>query len=206
MINLPKNIPRYTWSTKPSASNFQNLRIFISDIGSGSLFYSNGTRWVPVGGQCILLQTNNAVNVTGTTTETETHNLLIPAGLMSSNGILEIMCINSMTNNANNKTLRIKLSSTSGTSGTNFLNSTVASIALMQYVVLIRNANSTNAQTGFTSSVASNSGGVGVSTSAKATATINTSSDSYLNFTVTLANAADSASFSGISVIYSEGW
>jgi hypothetical protein len=40
------SIPSYTWSTKPAASSFLGQALF-SDIGiNGSVWYSNGTKWV----------------------------------------------------------------------------------------------------------------------------------------------------------------
>jgi hypothetical protein len=71
----------YTWATKPLASAYTG-RAFISDVGGGSIWISNGTRWKPEGGRITLLSINANVAATfaaeaifsGTS-------LLLPAGL-----------------------------------------------------------------------------------------------------------------------------
>lgn len=53
ILNIPlsNEIPNFTWSTKPSPSNYPRKLIHISDIGiNGSLWYSDGiSKWIPTG-------------------------------------------------------------------------------------------------------------------------------------------------------------
>ena len=45
--------PTYTWATKPLASAYIG-RAFISDVGGGSIWISNGARWYPENGRVVL--------------------------------------------------------------------------------------------------------------------------------------------------------
>lgn len=71
----------YTWATKPLASAYTG-RAFISDIGGGSIWISNGTRWRPEGGRVTLLSlTANVAATFGAEAIFTGTSLLIPAGL-----------------------------------------------------------------------------------------------------------------------------
>jgi hypothetical protein len=71
----------YTWATKPLASAYIG-RAFISDVGGGSIWISNGTRWRPEGGRVTLLSLNASVTATfGAEAIFSGTSLLLHAGL-----------------------------------------------------------------------------------------------------------------------------
>lgn len=58
----PGGISSSTYAALPAAGASSGVMYFVSDIGpSGSLFRSNGTEWVPVNGECVLLRGNYPV-------------------------------------------------------------------------------------------------------------------------------------------------
>lgn len=93
----------YTWATKPAASAVPvGTQIRASDVGvgsGGSIWYSDGSDWRPLGGSVILKQlagniASPAVSFTGSTTEQQLvmpgGNVRIPAGMLLAGGILNI--------------------------------------------------------------------------------------------------------------------
>jgi len=80
--------PTYTWATKPLASAYTG-RAFISDIGGGSVWISNGTRWYPENGRVVLYNLPAAVSGTYLTVGI-TAQYLLPGGVWQDGDILEI--------------------------------------------------------------------------------------------------------------------
>lgn len=127
--------------------------------------------------------------VTGTTNETTSATVTIPAGTMRANSALRITLITSQTNNANAKTLRVKL-------GASTLYSTsVASSASFQGMVVIRNRNSLSSQACFTGQT-----GAGISGSAITTGAVDFSADVSLTITLQLGTGTDSFTLEGYLV------
>jgi len=82
--------PTYTWATKPLASAYTG-RAFISDIGGGSIWYSNGTYWKPINGFVTLAYQNSGFSlVTNTGADTTVFTYNAPAGLLGLNGTYQI--------------------------------------------------------------------------------------------------------------------
>ena len=52
----------YTWATKPTASSYIGT-VFISDIGGGTYWVSNGTRWKPLNGVCNYWSNNGTYTI-----------------------------------------------------------------------------------------------------------------------------------------------
>lgn len=199
LINLPKNILSATWSTRPSASGMTGYTILITDIGmNGTLFISNGTRWAPLGGTCLLYQSTLNSAVTGTLSETTLATVTIPGGVMSGNGQLEIKTLWSFTNSANVKSNRIRINNITGAT---YTASGPTASDTGQYYSIIRNNGLTSQQRGVNAGVTS----FGNTTAGLVTSTIDTTADFSLYFTGQLANVADSTSIQHISIIYSEG-
>lgn len=203
-INLPSKYFTTTWNEKPPASSMQDEIIFVSDIGpSGSFFCSNGTRWQPVGGQCLLAISTTSMNATGFTGESLWFSLKIPAGLMSANGQLELVVLSSYTSSANTKRTRVKFDNTElTTSGTNFYNPSFTTTANAQGFVFIRNDNSTTAQYGHSSGIPS---GTGASAIAGTSGTINTAIDSYVKFIAELTVSTEFVQLESYYLNYIEG-
>ena len=122
------------------------------------------------------------VSHTGDTDETTLATITIPAGVMGANGLLRVTTLWTTTNNANNKTQRIKLGSSE------FLAYVATTEASHQHLTVIRNRGAQNSQVGAAKAAAN---AFDLSTSAVATASIDTSAQASLSITGQLANAAD---------------
>lgn len=198
-INLPKNILSSTWAAKPSASTLSGYTILITDIGTnGALFVSNGTRWSPLGGQCLVAQSPTTTSVTGTVTETTLGSFVIPGGLMSANGQLEIKTLWAFTNSANAKTNRIRMNTLSGSQ---FISSGPATSDSGQYLTIIRNAAATNSQRGASSGISS----FGATTAGFAVSSIDTTVDFNIVVSGQLSNTGETITLHHVSMIYLEG-
>lgn len=87
----------------------------------------------------------SAVAVSGAadTNENILATITIPAGAMGLNGILRVEALWTVTNSANNKTLRIRYS---GASGTQYIGNVVTTVATARALVSIANRGVTNSQ------------------------------------------------------------
>jgi len=198
-IDLPRKNFTTTWSTRPSASSMNGKIIRVSDLGNGSaLFISNGTRWQPLGGTCLLVQNNTASTVTGTAVETTLATITIPAGLMSSNGIIEVSSLWSCTNAATSRNIRGRF----GAGAVSFLSSTITTSNTIQSRFYLRNQNSLSSQSvqpvGFVASY-------GTSTSSYSTFGQDTSIDFNITLSGTLTDTSQFITLEAYTVFYSEG-
>jgi len=132
-------ISEYTWANKPSVAPLGQI-ICVTDVGeNGSLWRGNGTKWVRLS-QILFYDLTAALALTNTTLETSLVTIIIPAGLIGSNGKVKLYSLFSATNNANNKTVRIKLGGSTGY----FLQS--SGYAQLSSLVIFRNFNSESVQ------------------------------------------------------------
>lgn len=206
IINLPDNtfeVTKYTWATKPSYAKTGDL-IMITDIGPvDEVFKWTGSRWAPINGQCLLASTNTSVSVTGTVDQTELGTVTLPGGLVSANGILEVSSFWTMTNSANNKTIKIKIGQTTdpATGGSSILNRIETTIAIHQHLCILRCANSTSSQKAIASGL---SAGLGVTTLSNFTDTYDLSTDKRIFLTGQLANTGETITLRGWRLIYKE--
>ena len=206
IINLPDNtfeVTKYTWATRPSYAKTGDL-IMITDIGPvDEVFKWTGSRWAPINGQCLLASTNTSVSVTGTVDQTELGTVTIPGGLMSTNGILEISSFWTMTNSANNKTIKIKHGQTTDpvTGGSSFVNRTETTIAIHQHLCILRCSNSLNVQKAISPTIST---GLGSTTASNYTNTYDLSTDKKIFFTGQLANTGETITLRGWRLLYKE--
>ena len=179
----------YTWATKPSTAPSGQI-ICITDVGeNGSLWRGNGTKWVRMH-SIRYYDLTAAVSVTGTTSETALATISIPAGLIGANGKILIYPLFSATNNANNKTIRVKLGGSSGY----FLQN--SGYAQLSNIVIFRNFNSESVQ-----KIASGTAtGLGQITGSFTSLLIDTSAATTLDVTGQLANAGDTLTLDGLFV------
>ena len=124
-----------TWATLPVANSVPTgTRYYVTDIGiNGSDWFSDGTKWRLANGRVVLAMSNTAIAVTGVTGVTPAITITIPAGVMGSNGTLEITSLWSCTNNTNSKSCNI------GFGGTNYMASALTSALSNQMLTIIRN-------------------------------------------------------------------
>lgn len=126
-----------------------------------------------------------AASLTGTTAETALATIPIPAGMLGTSGALRIYCDWTVTNSANDKTLRIRLGGLAGTALTNTAFTTVPNAF---HRMLIANRGVANAQIATTDR---SRGTDQVSTYELFTAAINTAVAQDLVITGQLESAAE---------------
>lgn len=173
-------ITEYTWANKPSVAPLGQI-ICITDIGeNGSLWRGDGTNWIrmhPVN----LYNLAAPIVLKETTSETTLLTINIPDGLIGISGKVKIYPLYSMTNNANNKSLRVKLG------GSTAFSTVVSNSSQSSALVIIRNIGSESVQKSSTS-VVSGLGNIGI---ALTTLAIDTSVATTITVTGQLANSAD---------------
>jgi len=132
-----------------------------------------------------------AVPLTGTTSETVLATVSIPAGALGLHGTVRVTAYFSMTNNANNKTPRIRFGAAgAGTSGASIQGPTLPSVAGYRMQGEIHNRGAVASQV--YSPAGLGNGGWSSSTGANpSTATIDTSAATEVAITGVLTNSAD---------------
>lgn len=183
----------YTWATKPDASSVRaNHVIFVTDIGNGSYFISDGTYWEKVHPVKLYTTGSTTTAVTNTTAETQVASFTLPGGVMGLNGVLRLCPMFSQTNSANTKTLRIKLGAatviTQAFGG--------AGSASAYGILTVRNLNSQSSQ----KSTQGGSLGVGTTSSAIGTSTADTSADITVSLTVQMGALAETVTLEHLFV------
>ena len=182
-------ISEYTWANKPSVAPLGQI-ICVTDVGeNGSLWRGNGTIWKRLH-QIRLSDLTSSVSLTGTTSETTLATITVPAGVIGAKGKVKIYPLFSATNNANNKTLRVKLGGSTGY----FLQS--SGYAQLSNLVIFRNFNSESVQR-----VSSGmSSGLGSTTGAFTSLAIDTSAATTIEVTGQLANSGDTLTLESLFV------
>ena len=184
-------ISEYTWANKPSVAPLGQI-ICVTDIGeNGSLWRGNGTKWVRMH-SVRYYDLTAAVSLTGTTTETTLATITVKGGLMGANGKLKIWPLFATPNNANSKVLYVKVGGIAFTA----IGYTTGATST-QTLCVVRNTNSESSQVAFSSG---NSAGVGNSSVAVTTASINTAADFTLAISAQLGNDADTVTLHGLFV------
>ena len=170
----------YTWENKPATAP-QGQIICITDIGeNGSLWRGNGTKWVKL--HAVKYYNNTTpVSLTGTTAETTMLTIPVKGGLIGANGVLAIQPLWNATNNANSKTLRIKLGAT-----TCYSYGTVNLLSQDAYIN-VRNISSESSQ----KTASGMAGGTGGTVNNYNSTSTDTSVDFNIVVTGQLANSAD---------------
>lgn len=107
----------YTWATKPLASVLRG-QIFISDIGvGGSYWYSDGSKWRPVGGRVTLKNTITNIQNTGAAKVVMDYATL-PAGLVSDGDLLEVSWNHEKVGVSDTCATDLAIGTVAGTAGT----------------------------------------------------------------------------------------
>jgi len=146
--------------------------------------------WNTRGFQMLDLSTA-AVTLTGTTAETVLAAVKVPAKSLGRNGAIRATALYNLTNNANNKTLRMRLGGLSGSSMGSFVSASGASARL---VFTFQNQNSPASQ------VAIDGAGFGQTNVALLTGAVDTNLEQDLVLTGQLANGADSIVLSAFEI------
>lgn len=193
----------FTWATLPAANAWPaGDAVYVSDVGGGSRWYTNGVIWLPEGGKVLLGQGSPTQTVTGNTTDhsgasgTTRTIVPVPANMPGANGVIEIETMWTYTNNANAKNLRVRFG---GTGGVLFLNTAPTTSYGVQNTCFIRNNNAVDSQKGFTAAASSHFGST-TATPWPTTASIDTSAAQDIIIAGQLANSADSLTLESYAV------
>lgn len=144
----------------------------------------------------ILAQSWAAVSGAADTNENTLATITVPANAMGANGRLRIQTQWTFTNNANNKTVRIRFS---GAAGTQYLVNTSASVAgILQATTTIANRGATNSQIGASTLVAATT--FGVNGTASTTSAVDTTAATTLVITAQKATGTDTMTLDGYTV------
>lgn len=195
MIAETNNVQRQLFANLPSASANTGARIFVADAGMyGHWFVSDGTSWHPVGPLVLYTKGTAETALTGTTDETVIRPIPVPAGIMRLSGSIYYSITWSMTNGADDKTLRVRLG---GLLGTAFTARVVTTSAGGQLEGYIHNRGAANSQVGQPAGIS----GVSESTGAVITGSVDTSAATTLDITGQLENAANSITVQRVMVL-----
>lgn len=145
-----------------------------------------------LGGCYVLDQSAVGWSVTGTTSETVLKTVTIPANAIGANGFVTEESVWTVTNDANNKTPKVRYgASGSGTGGTALWTAAFTTTQTLHDLRKFANRNATNSQVAFTGNANAGNGGWGAATVAAVTTSVDTTAASEINFTGTLANTGD---------------
>lgn len=105
----------YTWATLPAASTLSGVMVFVSDIGGGTYWRSNGTNWKPINGRYTHYKPT-ARQTSAAAAETLLDRVLFPAGLLQTGFVISNRVTTSKSSTTETATLRFKFG-TLGTTG-----------------------------------------------------------------------------------------
>lgn len=185
------SFPTAAFASLPSAGSNSGKIYRVTDAGN-ALFVSDGTSWKPVGGVALLAASGASASTPASSTANETlATVTVPAGVMGANGQLEIFTLWTVTTSANNKTVRVNFG------GTDFLAGVWTTQVSSQFYTNIANRNAANSQKGMNAATSTVFGGT---TSAHATASVDTTAAVSLTLKAQCANAADTITLEKYSV------
>lgn len=198
--SLVRSLPVFTWANRPASANNTGRLIRISDYGN-QLFISDGTYWLPDNGHAIIEKGTTAISNTNSTSEFLFKSVKVPAGMPTPKTSLIVEQVWTLPATANSKIIRTRFS-TSGSVGTGSLlvsaATNVATNLLMRDSRKIHNRNSlssqvVNCQTGWF--------GDGWNGSGLPTMAIDTSGDTYINYTGQMAALAETLTLESYAVM-----
>ena len=173
-----------------SATNIKTIN-GNSVLGSGDLVVS-----ATANPSVIALNATDGTAITGTTTETISRSLLIPANTYTSNGMLEVLARMTKTGALGTSNMRIYKNTSNTLTGATLIASTGSNTAAIVFNQAIRNFRiNSNTLSGFSAN-SSQTFDYASSSSALSSTTFTTNVDNYILFSIQLANTADSANVS----------
>lgn len=183
-------LPSFTWAAAQAVvAQYAGkaARITNVGVGAGSIWLSDGTNWHPIGP--IMLARGGPLTLTGTTAETAMVNLTVLGGLMLAERRLALDLAGSWPGSTNAKTMRARHAAVSGITGTAYVSVTTSTATHLtgRATAIIKNDAAAD-QAGLPAAF---SGGVGLSTGAMLSDTLNTAADTFINITGQLGSAAE---------------
>ena len=131
----------------------------------------------------ILCKSGTAVSAPADTNEDTLATCTVPANTLGASGSLRVWTLFTTTNSANNKNIRVRYS---GAAGTQFMVVTVTTATTLHNVTEITNRDATNSQVGY-----ANGQPFSTSTTAVATASVDTTADTSVVITCQKASAGE---------------
>ena len=150
----------------------------IADLGGG------------INPSVIVLNASNGTAVTGTTADTLSQSILIPANTFTSNGMLEVLGRILKTGTAGGQSFRIYKNTSASLTGATLIATITSGVASLMHQGIRTYRINSNVMSGINTSSALSSD---YGTSTQFTTTFDTSVDNYILFSIQLANAADSS-------------
>lgn len=98
----------YTWATLPAASTMSGVMVFVSDVGGGTYWRSNGTRWRPLNNMACLGALGARVSQAGSA-EYLYYNVKVPAGAWKDNDRLRFRFTMTKSSTAETATMRVRV-------------------------------------------------------------------------------------------------
>ena len=185
-------IGAYAWASRPAASASTGMTIIVTDIGAdgvGSLWRSDGALWRRLH-PIRFYDLGAPVTVTNTTVETTVASVTIPGNALGPSGKIKIWPLITMTNSANNKTIKFTLGGQTLYSAVGF-----ASMVQMAQLIVIRNKKASTQV-----SVNGQASGIGNTTGSIGTGTVDTTTDQTLAMTVKMAALGETITIDGFFV------
>ena len=177
-------------NTLVSATNIKTIN-GNSILGSGDLVVS-----ATANPSVIALSATDGTAITGTTTETISRSLLIPANTFTTDGMLEVLARMTKTGALGTSNMRIYKNTSNTLTGATLIASTGSNTAAIVFNQAIRNFRiNSNTLSGFSAN-SSQTFDYASSSSALSSTTFTTNVDNYILFSIQLANTADSANVS----------
>lgn len=152
---------------------------------------------VPFTGFSLLAKSGVSASVTGTTSETALATITIPANAIGPNGQIKINCYWTETNNADTKTLRVRLSGIGGTAI--FSNGSITTVGNVWSYSILTAANATNSQSTFSEAAR---GTDGLVTTTFVSSAIDMTQSQTLVITGQLGVGTDTITLNGYTVEY----
>ncbi len=144
----------------------------------------------------IALSATDGTAITGTTTETISRSLLIPANTFTTDGMLEVLARMTKTGALGTSNMRIYKNTSNTLTGATLIASTGSNTAAIVFNQAIRNFRiNSNTLSGFSAN-SSQTFDYASSSSALSSTTFTTNVDNYILFSIQLANILDSANVS----------
>lgn len=188
-------LPSATWTGLPAASGASGQVYLVTDVGvNGSLWKSDGTEWRLIFA-CVLARSTTAVSVTGTTAETTTDTITVPAGLMGTTRSLTMRAQFTYPASANTKTSRTRFGGAAGTAYVNTVAGATGTRAT--HISTITNRNSASSQ--FDNSVTGNLNNATTIT----TSAVDTSAATSVVLSLQMASAAETGVRESYEVVLS---
>lgn len=143
-------------------------------------------------GPTLLAASAVAASITGTLTETALATIAVPPGAMGLNGGLQVWTTWTVTNSANNKTLRVRLG---GIAGAQYMANVLTTSTSFNDIRRIRNRNSASSQVGGPAS-----GTFGAAGAAVVTSSLDTAAAQDISITAQLASAGETITLESYEV------